>query len=147
VGKSTPAVDWPAYQEGAEIERPGSRPHSHAIQFNLPKAPSGVYTLKVGLLSETARVARLEVEINGHRGLFYQHPVLTYTGGDREMVVSPIAAADTIAIDFPARFLRRGTNKLALRAIDAPTTSDIELHSVLTYDGLELDQNSRPSHC
>jgi len=146
VGKSTPAVDWPAYQEGAETNRPGSRPHPYTIQFNLSKTPSGVYTLEAGLLSETARVASLQVEINGHRGLFYQHPVLSYTGGDREMVVSPIAAADTIAIDFPARFLRRGTNKLVLTAIDASSTSDIELHSVLTYDGLELDQNSVPRH-
>jgi hypothetical protein len=144
VGKSTPALDWPAYQEGVETNRPGSRPHPYTIQFNLSKTPSGVYTLKAGLLSETARVASLEVEINGHRGLYYQHPVLSYTGGDREMVVSPIAAADKIAIDFPARFLRRGTNKLVLTAIDAPTSSDIELHSVLTYDGLELDQNSVP---
>jgi len=141
VGKSTPDKDWPAYQEGAEIERPGNRPHPYTIQFNLPGSPSGVYTLKAGLLSETARVARLQVEINGHKGLFYQHPKLSYAGGDRELVVSPIAATDIIAIDFPARFLRKGMNKLVLTAVDAPSISDIELHSVLTYDALELDHN------
>ena len=142
VGKSNPGVDWPAYQEGAETDRPGSHLHPYTIQFNLANVPNGVYTLKAGLLSETARVARLQVEINGHKGLFYQHPILSYAGGDREMVVSPIAAADTIAFDFPARFLRRGTNKLVLTAIDAPSTSDIEVHSLLTYDALELDQSS-----
>ena len=36
VGRSRPETDWPAYQEGAEIERPGSRPHPYTIQFNLP---------------------------------------------------------------------------------------------------------------
>jgi len=142
VGKSRPESDWPAYQEGAEIERPGSHPHPYTIQFNLPKEPSGVYTLKVGLLSETARVARLQVEINGHGGLFYQRPMLSYTGGDREMVISPIAAEDTITCDFPAQFLRKGTNRLVLTAVDSPSSSDIELHSVITYDALELVQNS-----
>jgi len=141
VGKSNPAIDWPAYQEGAETDRPGFHLHPYTIQFNLTNIPKGVYTLKAGLLSETARVARLQVEINGHKGLFYQHPVLSYAGGDREMVVSPIAAADTISFDFPARFLRKGTNKLVLTAIDAPSTSDVEVHSVLTYDALELDHN------
>ena len=146
VGKSKSAVDWPAYQEGVEIDRPGSHPHPYTVQFNLSSPPSGVYTLKVGLLSETARVARLQVEINGHRGIFYQHPLLSYAGGDREMVVSPIAASDTIVFDFPARFLRKGTNRLVLTAIDAPSTSDIEVHSVLTYDALELDQGSSKSY-
>ncbi len=146
VGKSRPETDWPAYQEGAEVERPGSRPRPYTIQFNLPKQPSGVYTLKVGLLSETARVARLQVEINGHRGIFYQRPMLSYTGGDREMVVSPIAAADTITCNFPAQFLRKGTNRLVLTAIDASSASDVEIHSVITYDALELDQNSPQRH-
>jgi hypothetical protein len=142
VGKSIPDVDWPAYQEGAATGRPGTRPHPYTIQFDLPEVPQGVYTLKAGLLSETARVARLQVEINGHTGLFYQHPKLSYTGGDREMVVSPIASADTIAFDFPARFLQKGTNKLVLTAVDAPATGDSQVHSVITYDALELDQNS-----
>ena len=142
VGKSTPEVDWPAYQEGSTIGKAGSRPHPYATQFDLPEAPQGVYTLKVGLLSETARVARLQVEINGHRGLFYQHPKLSYTGGDREMVVSPIASADTITFDFPASFLQKGTNKLVLTAIDEPASIDNEVHSVITYDALELDQDS-----
>ena len=142
VGKSTPEADWPAYQMGAATGRPGSRPHPYTIQFDLPQVPIGVYTLKAGLLSETARVARLQVEINGHTGLFCQHPELSYTGGDREMVVSPIAAVDTIAFDFPARFLHKGTNKLVLTALDGPVTGDSEVHSVITYDALELEQDS-----
>ena len=142
VGKSTPGEDWPAYQEGWADGLPGNRPHPYIIQFDLHETPVGVYTFKAGLLSETARVARLQVEINGHQGLFYQHPKLSYAGGDREMVVSPIAAVDTIAFDFPAHFLHRGTNRLVLTAVDAPVTGDSQIHSVIAYDALELDQNS-----
>ena len=142
VGKSIPDVDWPAYQEGVATGRPGTRLRPYTIQFNLPKVPHGVYTFKAALLSETARIARLQVEINGHRGLFYQQPKLNYAGGDLGMISNPLAAADTIALDFPARFLRKGTNKLALTAFDAPATSDTQAHSVITYDALELDQNS-----
>ena len=58
------------------------------------------------------------------------------------MVVSPVAAADTIAFDFPARFLRKGANKLVLTAVDGPSTGDSQVHSVITYDALELDQDS-----
>lgn len=140
VGKSSADLDWPAYQEGSTLGKGGGRPHPYAIQFDLPEVPQGVFTLKVSLLSETARVARLQVEINGHGGLFYQHPKLSYTGGDREMVVSPIASADAIAFDFPARFLQKGTNKLVLTAVDEPAAGGDEVHSAIAYDALELDQ-------
>jgi hypothetical protein len=132
VGKSTPAVDWPAYQEGAALGRAANRPYPYTIQFELPEVLQGVYTLKVGLLYESSRLARLQVEINGHRGLFYQHLKVTYTG------VSP----ETISVDFPARFLQKGTNKLVLTAVEEPATGDNLVHSFITYDALELEQDS-----
>ena len=132
VGKSTPAVDWPAYQEGAALGRAGNHPYPYSIQFELPEVLPGVYTLKVGLLYESSRVARLQVEINGHPGLFYQHLKVTYTG------LSP----ETISVDFPAHFLRKGTNKLVLTAVEPPATGDNLVHSFITYNALELDQNS-----
>jgi hypothetical protein len=89
VGKSLPETDWPAYQEGSTLGKAGSHPHPYTIQFDLEQVPQGVYTLKIGLLSETSRVATLQVEINGHAGLFYQHPKLNYGGGDRQMVTIP----------------------------------------------------------
>ena len=141
VGKSTPDTDWPAYQQGAVIGRPGSHARPYAIQFDLDEVPQGLFTLKVGLVSKTARVAELQVEINGHTGLFYQHPKLCYSGGDRDMVTLPIAAADTISFDVPAQFLLKGTNKLVLTAVDEPTPEGDEIHSVLTYDALEFDHD------
>ncbi len=141
VGKSKPQVDWPAHQEGSAIGGAGVHPHPYTIQFELPDAPVGVYTLKIGLLSESARVASLQVQLNGHTGLFYQHPQLSYTGGDREMVVSPIAAADTITLALPARFFVKGANELVLKAVDPLTTGSGEVHSFVMYDALELDRD------
>jgi hypothetical protein len=149
VGKSIPETDWPAYQEGETLGKPGSHPHPYTIQFTLDQVAQGVYTLKVGLLSETARVAELQVEINGHAGLFYQHPKLNYSGGDRDMVTLPIAAADTIVFDLPTQFLQKGTNKLVLTAVDEPAGEGDEAHSAIAYDALELDHDSTakfPAH-
>lgn len=142
VGKSIPERDWPAYQEGSTLGKTGSRPHSYTIQFDLDEVPKGVYALKVGLISETARVAELQVEINGHAGLFYQHPKLSYSGGDRQMVTLPIAAADAIRFDLPTGFLRKGTNQLTLTAVDEPAAENDATHSILTYDAIELDHDA-----
>ena len=89
VGKSSPATDWPAFQPGSSNGRAGFRPHPYTIQFDLPGAPRGLYTLKVALLVETPRVSRLQVEINGHRALLFQHPALDYAGGDVSSVFLP----------------------------------------------------------
>jgi len=142
VGKSKPEVDWPAYQEGATVGNSERRTHPYSIQFDLDQAPRGLYSLKVGLLSETARVAVLQVEINGHTGQFYQHPVLNYGGGDRQMVTLPIAAVDSITIDIPTKFLQMGTNKLTLTAVDETAAESDETHSVITYDAIQLEHDA-----
>jgi hypothetical protein len=142
VGKSTPEIDWPAYQEGSTVGKPGTHPRPYVIHFDLDETPKGIYTLKIGLLSTAARVAELQVEINGHRGLFYQHPKLSYTGGDAEMVLRSIAAEDTVVANLPAKFLKKGTNSLALTAVDEHSVEGEEAHSFLTYDALQLDHDS-----
>ncbi len=139
IGKSTPAVDWPAYQEGSTIGKPGS--HPYRVKFNFEDVPYGVFTLKVGLLSKTARIAELQVEINSHRGLFYQHPRLSYAGGDPELASLPIASAALITFDVPTSFLQKGFNTLTLTPVDEPTAGAQETHSGITYDALELDHD------
>ena len=141
IGKSTPEQDWPGYQQGAFLGNPKSHPHPYTIQFELDQVPQGAYTLKIGLVSKTSRVAELQVEINGHAARFYQHPKLSYAGGDRDMVTLPIAAADAISFDIPPNFLLKGTNKLVLTAVDEAAVATDEVHSILTYDALELDHN------
>jgi len=86
VGKSSPGKDWPAFQPGSANGRAGFQAHPYTIQFDLASVPRGLVTLKVSLLVETPRAPNLAIAINGHRALYYRHPKLNYTGGDREMV-------------------------------------------------------------
>jgi hypothetical protein len=141
IGKSNPATDWPAFQPGSANGRAGFRRHPYTIQFDLPDVPRGLYTLKVALLVETPRVPRLQVQINGHRALLFQHPTLNYAGGDGSSVFLPAYSADTIAVDLPTSFLKKGTNELVLSAMDEPAERDEVTNSGLTYDALELEQD------
>ena len=84
------------------------------------------------------------MEINGHSGLYYQHPKLNYVGGDWATVVAPIGSADTIIAEIPPDFLVKGTNKLVLTAVDEPTRRDDVTRSGIYYDALALavDRNA-----
>jgi hypothetical protein len=142
IGKSKAATDWPGFQPGSSNGTAGYRPHPYAIQFDLPSTPRGLYTLKVALLVESPRVPRLEVAINGHRALYFQHPMLDYSGGDVSSVFLPNYSANTITAELPTSFLRQGTNELTLTANDDPAARDDSTGSGLYYDALELDQDA-----
>jgi hypothetical protein len=146
VGKSDPAKDWLAFQPGSANGRAGFRPHPFTVMFDLAGEPKGVFALKVGLLAYMARLPRMQIEMNGHRGLFYLHPKLNYEGGDTNSVFIPIYSYGTILADFPARFLVRGTNRMVLTAIDEPAQRDDSRsagigNSGWAYDALELDND------
>jgi hypothetical protein len=86
VGKSDPAKDGCAYPPGSGNGKAGFRPHPFTVKFDLATVPKGVFSLKVGLLAYMARLPRPQVEMNGHRGLFYLRPKLNYAGGDTNSV-------------------------------------------------------------
>jgi alpha-mannosidase len=143
VGKSNPATDWCAYQPGSGNVRAGRRPHPFTINFDVPGTPSGVYSLKTGLLVDTAFLPDLQVEINGHRGLFHLHPRLLYGAGN----ASPVNSYAIIIARLPFRFIHKGANKLVLTAIDDPVDRIDPLagdwgNSSFSYDALELDNDS-----
>jgi hypothetical protein len=146
VGKSDPAKDWYAFQPGSGNGTAGFRPHPFTVKFDLLDAPKGVFSLKAGLLAYMARLPRLQIEMNGHRGLFYLHPKLNYAGGDTNSVFIPIYSYGTIVAEFPSQFLIKGTNSLVLTAIDEPAQRDDSQsagigNSGLAYDALELDND------
>ena len=144
VGKSDPAKDWYAYQPGSGNGATGFRSHPFIVKFDLASAPHGVFSLKVGLLTYMPRTPRLQIEINGHRGWFYLRQKLNYAGGDTNSVFIPIYSYSTIAAEFPAQFLARGSNTLVLTAVDEPGQRDDSSSSsgvgssALIYDAVEL---------
>ena len=142
IGKSKAETDWPAFQSGSSDGKAGDRPHPYAVRFELPSAPRGLYTLKVALIVETPRLSRLAVEINGHRALYFQHPVLDYTGGDVVSAFVPNYSVDTITAELPTPYLQQGTNELVLKAQDDPSDRDDVTVPGLFYDALELDQDA-----
>jgi hypothetical protein len=146
VGKSDPGKDWYAFQPGSSNGKAGFRSHPFTVKFDLATVPKGVFSLKVGLLAYMARLPRLQIEMNGHRGLFYLHPKLNYAGGDTNSVFVPIYSYGAIVAEFPAQFLAEGTNSLVLTTIDEPAQRDDSQssgigNSGLVYDALELDND------
>jgi alpha-mannosidase len=142
VGKSDPATDWCAYQPGSGSVRAGTRPHPFTIKFDMPGTPSGVYTLKAGLLVDTAFLPELQVSINGHRGRFHLQPRLLYAAGN----ASPINSYGIVDAELPLRYINKGANQLVLTAIDDPVDR-VDPHagdwgnSSFSYDALEMDND------
>ena len=149
VGKSDSAKDWTAFQPASHDANWGARPHPLTIQFDLSEVPTGLYSMRIGLLVRTLRVPWLEVEVNGHRGWFYQHPKLTYASGAMDAGAMPTSAESTIRFQIPTNFLKRGVNRLVLTALDeasrvpetrSPTYRSYRYgESRLDYDALEMD--------
>jgi alpha-mannosidase len=148
VGKSEPGKNWLAFQPGTSNGKAGRRAHPFTVRFDLSGAPRGVYTFTAALLAYSPRVPRLEVNINGHRGWFYQHPKLNYAAGDLGSVFTPRYSTATITCQLPARFLKAGENQMVLTAIDEPDLRDdsegppmVVGNSGIYYDALKLDQD------
>ncbi len=135
VGKSRPAEDWYAFQPGTANAGAGARPHPVTIQFDLKGSPKGLYTLKVGVLVQSRRLSILQVDLNGHRGWVYQRPRWHDAIGDKYY-------KDSATVQLPTRDLRAGVNNLVLTAIDQPNQPDAVSNPGISYDALELDQDT-----
>jgi hypothetical protein len=155
VGRSDATKEWFAFQPGTANGKAGYRPHPFTILFNLEDQPKGVYKLKLSLLAYSPRLPRLQVDINGHLGWFYQHPKLSYTAGDPWIFYLPHYSTAQIECELPARFLAKGPNRLVLTALDESDQRDDSQPlgfswpgtSGIIYDavGLEHDPTIRPS--
>jgi alpha-mannosidase len=134
VGQSVPKKDWPAFQPGTSNGTAGYHPYPYTIQFDLKEPLKGVYSLKVGMVIQTQRLSILQIDINGHRGWAYQRPQWNDVPGDKYW-------NDTVKVELPVRFLRSGTNRLVLTAVDEPNQRDDASNPGIVYDALELDQD------
>ena len=125
VGKSDWSKDWPGTQNiGSEYE----------IQFPLMKAPHGTFVLKVSILAYSLRIPALQIEINGHRGVFYLHPEVSYLTLDPSFVPSQM-----LSIYISTRYLHAGSNSFVLSCVDArPSGAEQNGDSGIHYDALSL---------
>src|SRR5579872_5124907 len=78
-GKSDAGKDWPAHQMTG---------HSYRIAFPLDSL-AGNYVLRIATLIEEPRVPALRIEVNGHAGVFYLHPKLSYSRSDFSYAFDP----------------------------------------------------------
>ncbi len=136
VGKSDPATDWPRLQPGSANPDTGARRHPYTVVFHLSGRPVGIYRLVVAVLLTHSRIPRLEVAINGKKGLFCFHRRLSYYPGDSGFD-SPIFGRDKLSVELPASVFHPGENRLVLTAVDDPQWGNGD--SWLRYDGLRLE--------
>lgn len=147
VGKSNDS-DWPRFQPGPANAIAGGRLHPFRVDFALKERPSGVYRLRVAMLYETPRLSSLELNVNGHTGMFYFHPKLDFAAGDWEGTFVPQTSRDEKVIEIPARWLRRGENSFVFTAVDTPATPQKSLGDIapgqsgIVYDALSLSQDA-----
>ena len=127
-GKSDWQQDWPGEQ------RSGS---TYEIRFDLDSAPRGVYSLKISALTSYPRTPALQIQINGHSGVYYLHPKPIYLGEQR------FRAGDLLSVDFPAEYLRERGNDLTLTLANSQSpaeTTALPQESV-AYDFLSLSSD------
>ncbi|MBZ5612861.1 MAG: hypothetical protein LAO23_02545 [Acidobacteriia bacterium] len=152
VGKSKDNEDWQRFQPGPANGMAGGREHPFTVVFDLHDPATGVFHLKIAILYETPRLSHLRVDLNGHSGIFYFHPLLDYSAGDWEGTFVPQTSVDSKSIDLPAEWLRQSGNRLVLTALDEPATVENSLgsialgHSGLVYDALELTQDAAATY-
>jgi hypothetical protein len=133
VGTGNAAKDWPASQQTG---------HTYKIVFSL-SAVDGPYLLKIGTLIDRPRIPALQVEVNGHAGMFYLHPKLSYSRSDFTYAFDPHESQSTISIEIPSAFLKNGENMLAITCVDDPATRSGEQEvGGLSYDAIEFQKAS-----
>ena len=139
------AKNWGATQQ-AVVEAKADAAAARRIRFELADAPSGDYTLRVGLLLTSPRLPVLQVEVNGYKGWFYQRPD-EYKEGNIEAYIFPQYAFGVLPATIPAEFLKQGANEIALTAVADPATAalpggDDTTDAFLRYDALALVRGS-----
>lgn len=133
VGKSDPGKDWPGRQQTG---------HSYRIEFSL-HAVQGSYTLKIATLIDQPRVPALRVDVNGHAGIFFLHPKLSYSRSDFSYAFDPHESQSTVDAEIPASFLKQGQNTITVTCVDEPATPSGEKEiGGISYDALSLEQSA-----
>jgi alpha-mannosidase len=128
IGKSDWARDWPRWQ------RTGS---TYEIQFNLDAAPQGAYLLKISLVTGYLGTPDMQVEINGHKGIYYVRSKPIYT-----------ANSALLSIELPTKYMAKGENSVILSPVNAQVAnagSDAAVESI-RYDFIGMTNDPHAKH-
>ncbi len=133
VGRDNAARDWPGRQETGQVSR---------ILFSLDSV-SGTYKLRIGALIDAPRVPALRIAVNGHAGVFFLHPQLSYARSDFSYAFDPHESESTVDAAIPLALLKAGANEIAITCVDEPPTSPGEKElGGISYDALQLEQRA-----
>lgn len=102
--------DWSGAQQAVTASK-ANEAGARKIDFTLPEAPHGIYKLRIGLIVKTARLPVVQVEINGHRGWFYQR-FESYREGNEEGAILPQYATGELVAEIPTNFFVKAKTKL-----------------------------------
>ncbi len=125
--------DWPGRQVSGDTYR---------VAFELPSV-QGRFTLKIGTLIDQPRIPALRIDVNGHAGIFYLHPKLSYSRSDFSYAFDPHEAQSNLEIQIPAALLKQGENSIAITCTNEPATPPGEEEiGGISYDAISLEQAS-----
>jgi alpha-mannosidase len=139
------AREWPRVQQ-AVVPAKAADAAPRRIRFELPGAPRGTYRLRLGLIVHTPRAPLIQVEVNGHKGLFHQR-LNRYREGNQEASIFPQYSIGELSIEIPSGFLRQGANEISLLALTDPLSTalpggEMTEDAQLTYDALALESTT-----
>ncbi|MBV8859145.1 MAG: hypothetical protein JOZ02_19590 [Acidobacteria bacterium] len=140
------AQDWGATQQ-AVVASKADAASARVVRFELADEPRGLYRLRLGLILNSPRVPVVQLEVNGHRGWFYQRPEKDFEEGNLEASIFPQYAVGKLDVEIPAGFLRRGANEISLTAVADPLSTALPggeetADDLLRYDALALYEES-----
>lgn len=137
IGKNTPSKDFPGSQSGSlNGEDDKVRKHPYTIVFNKPKASLDRYTLVLNLIYQNSSPVNIEVDINGHRGIF---PV-SYT--DKKDLTdweanSMLLTKQEIKVPVEASWLKEEDNEITIIPLGLGS---------MAYDSLLLTKRGSPNN-
>jgi hypothetical protein len=131
-GADDAAKDWPRSQM---IGKPST------ITFSLGST-NGVYRLEIGALIEQPRIPAVQLTINGHRGIFYLHPKLSYSRSDFSYAFDPHESQCLLEIEIPQTYLAAGKNTIEIDTRDDPESPADATISHISYDALRLTHDA-----
>lgn len=134
VGADSPSEAFPEYQYGKPLDTPGGRASNYTVAFDLDEPPTAPHRLILELIYKTGSPKRIEVHVNGRRGIF---PVRRSPKEDlnSEQADRMLLTRQRLEVPVPPDWLARGENRIAIIPLGV---------SRMAYDAVVFEQSAFP---